>query len=225
MKDLASSVRELQKFAEGSLRAKLKDVEDDLRKGDVATCADLNDQLGVGPELLQAAAAVKSASAQIDVLIHAIGILHLLPQILKPQERVEYLSLGAGSTGKDFDLETNLQIAEFTFINWKGRDAVRQSKLFVDFYHLAEASTAKERNLYVLGLHHPLSFFKGKRSLKSVLSRRPAALAGIVDAYDGMQWVREYYAHHAQAVNVIDMSPLLPKSLLAVVEAAADDDD
>lgn len=43
-----------------------------------------------------------------------------LPHILEPDERVESVSLGAGNTGRDFDLETNVRVAEFKFIHWRG---------------------------------------------------------------------------------------------------------
>ncbi len=170
---------------------------------------------------MEAAATVKRAAAQIDVLIHAIGILHLLPSVLQPGERVHYLSLGAGNTGKKFDLETDRQVAEFTFIAWRGgSEAIRQSKLFVDFFHLAEAATDKARNLYVLGLHHPAKFFASKRTLASVLSRRPDEARRISEQYEGqLRFVRDYYARHSGKVNVIDISEMVPASLLAAVQA------
>jgi hypothetical protein len=144
VKDLATCVHELEKFADGSLKLKLRDIEDHLVTGDVFACTEINETFGIGSDLLEAAATVKRAAAQIDVLIHSIGILHLLPSILEEGETIEYLSLGAGNTGKKFDLETDRQIAEFTFIAWRGGvEAIRQNKLFVDFFHLAEAVTLR----------------------------------------------------------------------------------
>jgi len=55
---------------------------------------------GFGRETLDAALLIKRVSAQIDVLVHAIGILNALPYILEPVEVVESLSLGAGNTGR-----------------------------------------------------------------------------------------------------------------------------
>jgi hypothetical protein len=37
-------------------------------------------------------------------VIHAVGILTALPHILEHDERIETLSLGAGNTGRQFDL-------------------------------------------------------------------------------------------------------------------------
>ena len=75
--------------------------------------------LGLDIDLLTASYLVKSLAGQINVIIHAVGILTALPEILEENERVEYLSLGAGNTGRQFDLETDRRIAEFKFINWK----------------------------------------------------------------------------------------------------------
>jgi hypothetical protein len=62
---------------------------------------------GVDREVLAAAAALKRLAGQINVSIHATGILLCLPHILEPGESVDYVSLGAGNTGREFDLETN----------------------------------------------------------------------------------------------------------------------
>ena len=53
---------------------------------------------------------MKRLAGQINVTIHALGILMCLPHILEPDERVESVSLGAGNTGRDFDLETNVRV-------------------------------------------------------------------------------------------------------------------
>jgi hypothetical protein len=221
VRDLAESVGELEKFTDGRLKFKLRDIEDRLVKGDVSACVDLNATFGIGPDLLEAAATIKRAAAQIDVLVHSIGILHLLPSILEKGENVEYLSLGAGNTGKKFDLETDRQIAEFTFIAWRGgSEAIRQNKLFVDFIHLAEAKTQKTRNLFVLGMQHPEKFFKSRRAISSVLHKRPDEARALSAAYGNMfSVVNEYYRHHAGRVDVRDISQFVPRSLLAEVES------
>ena len=82
----------------------------------------------------------------------------MLPHILEPDERIEYVSLGAGNTGKAFDLETDRRNAEFKFINWRGgSEAIRENTLFKDFYLMAEHETHKLKFLYVLDTKHPLS--------------------------------------------------------------------
>jgi hypothetical protein len=82
---------------------------------------------------------VKRLAREINVVIHALGILLCLPHILEPEETIEYVSLGAGNTGRAFDLETNKRIAEFKFSRWQGgAEAIRQNSLFKDFYCMAE---------------------------------------------------------------------------------------
>jgi hypothetical protein len=82
----------------------------------------------------------------------------------------DYVSLGAGNTGRAFDLETNQRIAEFKFIHWQGGpESIRQNSLFKDFHEMAECETPKEKYLCVLGTEHGEKFFNGGRALSSVL--------------------------------------------------------
>ena len=141
-----------------------------------------------------------------------MGILTALPEILEENERVEYLSLGAGNTGRQFDLETDRRIAEFKFINWKdGSESIRQNSLFKNFYQLAEAETDKKKCLYVLGLIQSLKFFRGRRALSSVLSRN-AVLAESVRSRYGNEFtvVNEYYEAKKELVRIVDLAPVLP---------------
>jgi hypothetical protein len=63
-------------------------------------------------------------------VIHALGILLCLPHILRPGEVIDYVSLGAGNTGRAFDLETSLRVAEFKFIHGQGGPgSIRQNSL------------------------------------------------------------------------------------------------
>jgi hypothetical protein len=48
---------------------------------------------GIDREVLAAAAALKRLAGQINVSIHAMGILLCLPHILEPYESVKYMSL------------------------------------------------------------------------------------------------------------------------------------
>jgi hypothetical protein len=134
---------------------------------------------GVDEDLLAAALLVKGAECQINLVIHVVGILVSLPKILEPGEVVESLSLGAGNTGRAYDLETDRQVAEFTFIDWRGGpESIRQNKLFGDIVALAAAKTAKRRVLYVNGKDIPLRFLCNRRALSSVLNdRRSSAVS------------------------------------------------
>jgi hypothetical protein len=68
--------------------------------------------------VLGAAGLIKQLAGQINVVIHALGIL--LCHILRPGEVIDYVSLGAGNSGRAFGLETNQRIAEFKFVHWQG---------------------------------------------------------------------------------------------------------
>lgn len=74
----------------------------------------------IDASFMVSAAAIKNVAGQINVIIHAAGILCSLPGILEPGEVVQSVSLGAGNTGRKFDLETNFRVAEYKFIDWRG---------------------------------------------------------------------------------------------------------
>lgn len=67
--------------------------------------------------------ALKALAGEVDVLLHAIGLVASLPYVLEPGERVISVSLdhdGGGTAGVAGlgvgDLVTDRQVAEFTFI-------------------------------------------------------------------------------------------------------------
>jgi hypothetical protein len=164
---------------------------------------------GIDNAFLASALSIKKVAGQINVIIHAAGILHSLLGILEPGEVVESVSLGAGNTGRKFDLETNLRVAEYKFIDWQGGpESIRQNGIFKDFFELAEHETTKKKYLYVVGTDFPLRFFRGGRALTSVLSRQPAILARISAKY-GANIVRvcDYYALKKDEVQIYDISP------------------
>ncbi len=169
---------------------------------------------GVNDELIQSVRAVKKVAGQINVVLHAAGIMNSLPTLLQEGETVESVSLGAGNTGRKFDLETNLQVAEFKFIDWQGgAETIRQNGLFKDFHNLAEHETSKEKKLYVLGTEYPLKFFTGGRALTSVLSKQPKILASIRQRYgENVSITRDYYELHKNSVQIIDISKHLSRA-------------
>jgi hypothetical protein len=71
------------------------------------------------PELFDAALVVKKASAQINEVVHAVGIINSISEILDEGEIITNLSLAAGDEGDGFDLETTKRIAEFKFSRWQ----------------------------------------------------------------------------------------------------------
>lgn len=196
--DLGTAIAAIERTVEGASRAEIPQILS---------------QRDVGSDLLGAAAEIKRISAQIDVTIHAVGILRSLPHILVDGEHVESVSLGAGNTGKPFDLETNLRIAEFKFIQWRGGpESIRQNGIFKDFFDLATAETSKKRCLYLLGTHHALKFFRGRRALSSILNKNQATRDKFIGLYgDQYATVNEFFADHDQLVEIIDVLPWLPE--------------
>lgn len=153
---LSEAIKSLQKFSGSDLTQKLSRIESKLRGATIESCAVTLRECGAETEVLNAAGVVKRLAGQINVIVHSLGILLCLPRILGAEEQVEDLSLGAGNTGRPFDLVTSHRIAEFKFIQWQGgAEAIRQNSLFKDFYGMARYQTAKKKFLYVLGTEFP----------------------------------------------------------------------
>lgn len=211
--ELGDAVRSLQSFAlPGDLTARIAGLEWELagkeRSAAVSTLADER----VTSAMLAGAVAVKRVAGEINVAIHALGILLALPHVLEPHERIESLSLGAGNTGRSFDLETDRQVAEFKFIAWRGgAEAIRQNGLFIDIFRLALAETDRRKVVYLTGLDHPLRFLRGRRALGSVLSKSSSAAARFHEAYgDRYAVVADYWRDVSATVELVDLLPLLP---------------
>lgn len=165
----------------------------------------------IDKSFMASAASIKKVAGQINVIIHAAGILCALPNLLEPGEIVESVSLGAGNTGRRFDLETNCRVAEFKFIDWQGGpESIRQNGIFKDFFELAEFETLRSKHLYVVGTEHPHKFLEGGRALSSVLSRRPEIRRRITEKYgERISKVRDYYTMKKAEVEIRDISSFI----------------
>ncbi len=169
---------------------------------------------GVEAELITAARTVKLLAGQVNVIMHAAGILASLPYILESSEIVESLSLGAGSTGRDHDLVTDRRIAEFKFIDWRPtRNTLRENVLFADVFSVASADTDKRRIVYVLGTEQAMKFLQGGRAISSVLSRSSKVRLDFHDRYgtDTFATVRDYWATVCDSVEVLDLRRIVPQ--------------
>jgi hypothetical protein len=165
----------------------------------------------VDDRLLAAALRVKRTAGQVNVLIHAVGILIALPKILEPGETVQSLSLGAGNTGRAHDLETNRQIAEFTFIDWRGgSESIRQNKLFADVVALDMAVTDKRRVVYINGAAVPVRFLQNHRALDSVLKDAPLERRFRQRYGNAYPTVADYWSSVKTRIEIVDLAPLLP---------------
>jgi hypothetical protein len=200
---LADCVDKVAKFSGQNLASTIAELEyrfEKLRKSQLA------EQMAVtqiDSTLLKAAFIVKHAATQIDVVIHALGILALLPSILEPDEAVESLSLGAGSSeSKRFDLETNRRIAEFTFIEWQGNDNTRLQKVFKDFFRLSEFETKKSKELWLTDDTFVLKYLRSRTSVRSATHKHRNVWEDFQVKHPNVNTVSEYYRLHAAKVSL-----------------------
>lgn len=209
------AISAITEFQGKSLTENIARIESSIVGLDALKLRDFCDENKINDDFMSSAASIKKLAGQIHVIIHAAGILCSLPTILKPGEVVESVSLGAGNTGKPFDLETNFRVAEYKFIDWQGGpESIRQNAVFKDFYSLAEYETTKSKHLYVVGTSHPLKFLTGRRALTSVLSRLPTILADINTKYGSdVTRVCDYYRLKAPLIEVRDISAQIGRGL------------
>ena len=209
--ELGAAIEALNLFSGQDVGRTLSKIELAIEGATANDCAPILCKYHAHHDALVAAGLVKRLAGQINVVIHALGILLCLPKVLNPGEVVESISLGAGNTGKPFDLETNHRVAEFKFIAWQGGpEAIRQNSLFKDFYSLAELNSSKSKHLYVLGTEYPLKFFKSRRALESVLSKNVSFHTEFRANYPDYQVVREYYLPRSNLISIEDMFEMVP---------------
>jgi hypothetical protein len=212
--DLSNGFNIIEEFSnQNDLRKTISGFENSLRQKNLL---EINEQLRhtqFDSDVLMAALEIKEIVGQINTIIHAWGILVSLPNILYPEEQVEYVSLGAGNTGKKFDLKTTRRVAEFKFISWKGgSESIRQNGLFKDFHNLVENGGNLEKYLYVTGTEHPIRFFKGTRNLKSVLSKDRHLSDLFFENYgDKYTTVNEYYHEFQNSIKIVDLRTIVPE--------------
>jgi len=186
MTELETALKMVEGFsAQTTLTQRISQIEAELVAKDKESITRFLHQAEIGEHVLEGALRIKEIAGQINVVVHALGILTALPYVLDQDERINYLSLGAGNTGKDFDLETDKRVAEFKFINWQGgSESIRQNSLFIDFFNLAEKETHKKKCLYVIDRKYPVHFLQGRRALDSVLSKNQKAATKFFTKYN-----------------------------------------
>lgn len=223
--DILTAAEALASFAGNDLTERIASLESGFSGTNATTIQRALADSRVSHDLLAAAYVMKRVAGQINVVIHALGILLCLPHVLEPGERVLSLSLGAGNTGRAFDLETDRRIGEFKFIHWQGgAETIRQNSLFKDLYQMVEHPTEKQKVMYVLGTFYPLKFLNSGRALNSVMSRNRKLWDGFVDKYGStLSTVGEYYALKKHDVSLVDVSAFVSGlSALAGADDATD---
>lgn len=213
--NIANAFEAMDVFQGVSLTQSLSRMEKEIVGHGVADMKTFCGGLGIDNTLMASAVSIKKLAGQINTIIHAAGILCALPHLLEPGEKVKSVSLGAGNTGRKFDLETNRRVAEFKFIDWRGgAESIRQNGIFKDFFELAEHDTRKRKFLYVIGTDYPLRFLNGGRVLTSVLSKQPALHGRLIEKYgDEIHTVRDYYRLTHRKVQICDVSPFIGRSV------------
>jgi hypothetical protein len=211
MSGLLSAFELVRAFKGQSLANRIAFLERDAEHKSRMDLPAVLTEAAITSALMRSAIEVKRAASQIDEVVHAIGTLLALPDILEEGEIVESISLGAGNTGRDFDLETDRRIAEFTFIDWKGGpESIRKQKLFKDFYCLAESETSKRRFVYVLGDDHAQRVFTIRSSCKSMLRKFADLQAELVAKYGAEMTVREYFDTRRHLVAIVNLKLVSP---------------
>src|SRR5438876_12105043 len=87
---LAGAIHLLQTFSGPDLTRTISQIEKSLRGASAGSYAAVLTTSGAKAEILGAAGLVKQLAAQIDVVVHTLGILLCLPHILRPGEVIEY---------------------------------------------------------------------------------------------------------------------------------------
>jgi len=163
---------------------------------------------------------IKKMSAQVDTAIHAYGILLTLQKVLEDDEEIISLSLGAGNTGKSFDVVTTHRIAEFKFAIWSEKNnTLRQNSIVKDFIGLAEkeCGECKKRYIYCVDAKKVEDFLEtSNRSLESVFSRnsKNKKYEKYLDSFGTVKTVKDLYKHFKGKVEFISLEDYLDFSVL-----------
>ena len=212
MEDLTSNVKMLDVVFGPSPTSFIRQIEGEMTSTVGREAQKYLERVGISPNILTAALNLKGIAGQLNVIIHALGILVTLPYILEVDEVVESLSLGAGNTGKTHDLVTDRRIAEFKFIQWRGgAESIRQNNVFKAFLNLLWDTSRKERQLLLTGTKEAVNFLQGGRALSSVLSRDHATRNRFEAIYGNQyQTVGQFYREHRTNVVIVDLRTIVP---------------
>jgi hypothetical protein len=163
-----------------------------------------------------AAGVIKKASAQVDEVVHASGIMLAKSVWLKKNERVTYLSLGAGNHPEKFDMVTNLRIAEFKFGKWNDSSAngQRRRSYFGNYINLLTAKNTRERYFVVEDKIAVEKFLKGKSLWRNVLRRNWSGIAKVeqflqTNGLENLKTVGEIYRIKKPVVSIVSFNEIV----------------
>lgn len=191
-------------------------LERRLEGADAPHAARAAAEAGVDADLLASALTVRESLGRVNDLIHASGILLVLPHVLEANERIIVRpSLGAGNDpSRPYDVETDLRVAEFKLARWRGADAARKRQTFKDLAMLAADRSGRRADLFVIGAE-PGRFLRSSTSKAAwALDRSPGALRTFQAAFGspGIP-VSEFTATHASHVRIMDLRDHLPPAV------------
>ena len=77
--------------------------------------------------------------------------------------------------------------------------------------HVAVLRHGTPRDRDVLGLEHPMKFFRGRRAVSSVLSKNQKVRDAFDAAYgDKFSRVFQYYEYRRERVQIVDLASVVP---------------
>lgn len=203
---ILKDLREIEEFKKSNLNLRLNEISNSyIEKG--------HEAIETYNNLYNAALRIKKASAQINEMVHAFGILSCLPKILQKNEQIESLSLASGATGEGIDLVTSHRVAEFKFSNWQetASNGMRKRQVFSDLVSLYLNETKKQKELYVLDIDAIKDFFTGDSKWKNVLSKNESLRNRLIERCDKDliegEYVRDIFA--IANVELIDINIVL----------------
>lgn len=171
--DIIKALVELENFSNGDRRKAL------IELGRKYEGKGVNEIPSPNKSIYEAAQIIKKASAQINEIVHAFGIINCLPFILRKDEIIESLSLGSGASGNGIDLVTDIRIAEFKFSEWQNDNSngTRRRAVFSDYVSLLLKNDLRKKELYVFDADKIVSFLQSKEAKwENVLSRHSKLL-------------------------------------------------
>lgn len=196
------------RFQGNDLTSAISSIERVVQGNGLDSLVLLCNQKKINKELYDSLERIKLMASKVHIALHAAGILIALQSILSHGEVVESISLGAGNTGKSFDVTTNFRLAEFKFISWKGGpESIRQNSLFKDYFYLAEAIDSRKKQLYVGDVNVVEKFLNSNRNLSSVMSKNSKLKRDYEMMYgcQGLQTVGEYYQLRKGMVELVEL--------------------
>lgn len=166
-------------------------------------------------ELFINAKIIKDFSAQIDEIVHGVGMLNILPKILLDEEIVKSLSLGSSSEKDNkFDLVTNKRIAEFKFNNLEnGVKGNRSRAIFYDYLNLLlyNKNNKLQKQLFVFNKEKVIKYLSGSSNILKKLSKNLELKLKFDNSIElrNFTTMKEIYEYSKEKINIVSIEDFL----------------